>query len=154
MSVFRSKTASCFVRLIIVVGFLVFSGCQSAKSSTSTTGYLPGGTLLILELPLNGPRPELIGVSEDKVASRSFVPRSSPVAINSVIFPDAMWQDLEALRRAWCAQPPTFATGTPSDSHYKVTFHCGRIRNPVLSVLPDQLPSVLGDLVHLVPSVP
>jgi len=154
MSAFPNEIASHFVRLTIVVGFVLFSGCQAYQPATPVTGYLPGGTILSLRLPVNGSRTEIIAVGEEKVAYRSFVPRSSPEAINSATIPNVIWQDLEELRHAWCAQSPALAAGTPSNSHYEVTFNCGRIRNPVLSVPSDQLPSVLGNLVHLVPSAP
>jgi hypothetical protein len=151
---YRTRYRFVLLLLAIMIGLLFSSACQSDQSAAPVTGYLRGGTILILELPMTRSRPEIIAVGDEKVASRSFVPRSSPVAINSVTIPTAMWQNLEALRRTWCEQPPACAIGTPSDSHYKLTFNCGRIRNPVLSVPPDQLPSVLGDLVGLVPSAP
>ena len=140
--------------LMLVVGLLLNSGCQAGKQQASATGYLRNGTLAIIELPVRGTRREVIGVTESKVVNRSFIPLSSPAAMHSVIIPDPLWNDLEALRRAWCDHPPAFATGPLTDDEYRVTLNCGRFADPVFAVPPDQLPPALQELVQFIPPAP
>lgn len=143
-----------FILVPLVAGLLLCNGCQAGKQQASATGYLRGNTILSLRLPVHGTRRDVIEVNAERRAGRAFTPSLSPVAVNYATIPDGMWDNLEALRRAWCDHPPAFATGPLTEDKYSVVFQCGRFADPVFAVPPDRLPPALRELVQLVPPAP
>jgi len=140
-----------FTRTLAVTLILILlSACMLPKRTS--TGYLRGNTILELIFPVDNGRTESIGVNEDRLASRAFIPTNVRSWVNTMLLPDAVWNDLERMRSNWCEHVPIAATRTPSDADFEVVFQCGHINNPAYYVHPADLPPELRALMQTVPS--
>ena len=85
----------------MLVVSLLLSGCGAKRPPTATSAVVRGSVITV-QLPSTEAKRDIIGVGEDKVAQRSFFPRPDPMATNSAIIPGPLWNELQALRQAWC----------------------------------------------------
>jgi hypothetical protein len=137
------------MRLIIAIiaMILVVSGCRINGQR------LRGNTTLGVRFPIYTTQQEIIQLSSDRIASRSFLPATARTDINSMIVPEPLWKDLEQLRLSWCQQPAKFVSVTPNDADYRIILKCEQSdEDPSYFVHPSDLPMPLQKLIDLVPS--
>jgi hypothetical protein len=129
-----------------VTMILVLSGCRISG------GTLRGKEILFLRLPVLTAQEESITLTSDHVASRSFIPVTVHTEINRMTVPDALWNDLEQLRRNWCQHQPSFVSANANNSDYYIVLKCDWAEDASYYVHPTDLPAPLHKLIELVPS--
>lgn len=130
-------------------------GGKMTPQPGNSDGYLRGGAVVVLRLPTTQLPFDQIRIFDDHHASRAFMPLPDPWASVQVMLPNPIWQDVEALRQAWCQQRPALRTLTAGEPYYEVALKCGPgFNTPVFTVPPDQLPPALTALLQNLPPAP
>jgi hypothetical protein len=129
-----------------VAMILVVSGCRI------NGGALRGKEMLFLSLPIHAAQAESITVTSDRVASRSFIPVTVHTAINRMIVPDSLWNDLEQLRQSWCQHQPSFVSAPPNTTAYGIVLKCDWAEDAIYYASSTDLPAPLHALINLVPA--
>jgi hypothetical protein len=111
---------------VFLLGVLTNTDTSGSTSTPAdVSGYLRGGRILILRLPIAARPVEQIEVFEDgTVAHIAFTPNPADI-YKQVSLPQALRRDLDQLRAKWCQQPPSLRALRPNEPHYILGLKCG-----------------------------
>ena len=126
---------------------------NSTSTPANVSGYLRGGRVLVLRLPIAARPVEQIEVFEDGTVARvAFTPNPADI-FKQVPLPQALRRDLDQLLAKWCQQPPSLRSLRPNEPHYILGLKCGSaFATREITVPKDQLDPALAALLKHVPT--
>lgn len=146
------------VMFIIITSLASMCFINNCGSSGSLSGGLRGNRLLILQISHYNSGVEFIEVYKDKSVIRAPAGVTDIGAISNVQLPEILYNDLDDLRQKWCTNSPSLQNSSKSVSHdlstYRIAIQCGRLVNPEFTLLPDQIPQPITQLIEAVPPSP
>ena len=152
-----TRTQMVVMALVLPVwcawGCFVVAGMFGFARNTEpggVTGYLRGGAILILRLPITTAPVEEIAVYEDGRVIRGF-PKGAYNNGRRVPVTREQWEAADGLRALWCRTPPQFDTPRAGALEYQVGLRCTMFNLKEVRIPEDQLPPALDVLVHIEP---
>lgn len=153
LRVFTAYLSAAHRRTLVVLGVLGSTlGCGASPYESTTA--LRGIAWMNIKRQV-GTRVENFSVANDQYTSRNYLPNTVDTPSNMTRIPDDLWQEIDAVRVAWCAElPAAKQTRRVLPTDVGIAFRCDRPASPSFYLPVDALPPALIKLMNLLPPRP